>query len=95
MHSSRESQAKTVSLERESGKVLDTFHGRNQSFREDWSTEISAVGRLAMVSGKLTVKLFENVFAKVKLPYEALPACFDVQRIQIDATACRNAGVSG
>jgi hypothetical protein len=41
------------------------------------------------------VQLFENVFAKIKLPYEALPACFGVQRIQIDASAFHDAGLSG
>ena len=29
--------------------------------------------------------LFENVFSKVKVPYEKLPDCFDVRRVEVSA----------
>ena len=31
----------------------------------------------------MTLTLLENVFAKVKIPYDALPPCFEVKRVQV------------
>ncbi len=63
----------------------EPFCGRNSSVSESWNTSFSAVGRLAPIlkSGKMTVTLFENVFAKVRLPYEQLPACFEVKHVEL------------
>ena len=47
------------------------------------NTSFSAVGHLCDRGGKTTVTLYENVFAKVKVPYSQLPACFDVRRIDV------------
>jgi hypothetical protein len=75
--------AYTVAIDRESMKAVDYFHGRNKSLGEAKNTSFSALGLLYPVHGKLEVKLFENAFAKVKLPFDALPPCFDVKRVQI------------
>jgi len=75
--------AYTVVLDRESMKAVDHFHGRNKSLGEAKNTSFSAVGRLYPVHGKLEVTLFENAFAKVKLPFDVLPSCFDVKRVSI------------
>jgi hypothetical protein len=75
--------AYTVVLDHQSMKAVDHFHGRNKSVGEEKNTSFSAVGRLYPVRGKLEVTLFENVFAKVKMPFDALPACFDIKRVQI------------
>jgi hypothetical protein len=32
---------------------------------------------------ELTVTLFENVFAEVKLPYDQLPPCIEVRRVEV------------
>ena len=63
----------------------DPFCGRNRSVSEDKNTSFSAVGRLAPIlrSGKMTVTLFENAFAKVRLPYEQLPPCFEVRHVEL------------
>jgi len=54
--------------------------------RKESNTEFSAIGRLKKQdSGKMIVTLFENVFSPVKVPYEKLPACFDVIRVNISA----------
>jgi hypothetical protein len=75
--------AYTVLLDRENMKLIDSFHGRNRAFGEEKNTSFSAVGRLYPDRGNLKVTLFENVYAKVKLPFDALPACFDVKRVTI------------
>jgi len=64
-------------------KQVDAFHGRNKSLGEAKNTSFSAVGRLYPVRGKLRVTLFENVYAKLKFPFDALPSCFDVRRVNI------------
>lgn len=81
--------AYTLLLDRKSLQLVDRFHGRNRSLGEEKNTSFSAVGRLSpncclgVTSGRLTVTLFENVFAKIKLPFDALPSCFEVKRVEI------------
>jgi hypothetical protein len=73
----------TIVLDRESGKQLDAYYGRKNSLAPERNTSFSAVGRLLPVRGKLEVTLFENAFAKIKLPFELLPSCFEVRRCDI------------
>ena len=73
----------TVLLDKTTGTISEVFNGRKQSFQECKNTSFSAVGRLSDCAGQLRVTLFENVFAKVQLPFEVMPACFDVRRIQL------------
>lgn len=73
----------TIAIDRESMKAVDSYHGRNKSLHEAKNRSFSAVGRLYPVRGKLEVTLFENPFAKVKLPYDTLPSCFDVKRVNV------------
>lgn len=75
----------TLNLARNGRGVLDAFYGRNQSMREDWNVEFSAVGRLEFECGRVTVTLFENVFSQIALPYDRLPPYFLVQRIAINS----------
>jgi hypothetical protein len=51
--------------------------------QESKNTSFSAVGHLCDRGGETTVTLYENVFAKVNVPYGQLPACFDVRRIDV------------
>jgi len=60
--------------------VGEPFHDRNQSPSEIKNTSFSAVGRLHPRTG---ITLFENAFAKVKIPYNRLPSCFEVKRSEI------------
>ena len=76
--------AYTVVLAPERTKIVYHFHGQNRSLRKDINTEFSAVGRLSPLRGKLEVTLFENAFATVKLPFDSLPECFDVKRVEIE-----------
>ena len=54
-----------------------------EMLQESKNTSFSAVGHLCDRGGKTTVILYENVFAKVKVPYSHLPTCFDARRIDV------------
>jgi hypothetical protein len=58
----------------------EPFYGRNQSLSEAKNTSFSAVARLHPRTG---ITLFENAFAKIKIPYERMPSCFEVRRVEI------------
>jgi hypothetical protein len=81
----------TLLLDTKTLTTIDSFQGRNcmmagwkdTSSAERKNTSFGAVGRLYTIRGKLTVTLFDNVFAKVKIPYDALPPCFEVKPIEI------------
>jgi hypothetical protein len=75
--------AYTVVINEETGTASDWFNGKDQKFDESQNMWFSAVGHLCDSGGKTTVTLYENVFAKVKIPYSQLPACFDVRRIEV------------
>jgi hypothetical protein len=73
----------TVLLDKRSSQVMDAYNGRNQSLAEAKNRSFSAIGRLWPVRGNMSVMLFDNVFSKVKIPYEKLPPCFEVTRIEV------------
>jgi hypothetical protein len=75
----------TLLLDREAGRVTDAFYGRNQSLREDCNIEFSAVARLAPCGGTMIATLFENVFSTLKIPYESLPTCFEIVRVELSS----------
>ena len=72
----------TVSLA--DGQIEDSFHGRNSSLRPKVNTSFSALGQLRRTRGGAEVKIFENAYARHPLPYDALPECFEVVRIEIE-----------
>ena len=73
----------TILLNKETGKASDWFNGKNQLLQENKNTSFSAVGRLCDRDSEITLTLFENVFAKVKIPYDDLPHCIEVRRIDV------------
>jgi hypothetical protein len=75
--------AYTVVVDVESRTATDWFNGKDRLLQERKNTSFTAVGHLADRAGNTTVKLYENVFAKVNVPYDQLPACFDVHRVDI------------
>jgi hypothetical protein len=75
--------AYTILINRENRTESDWFNGKDQMLQESKNTSFSAVGHLCDLGGKTTVTLYENAFAKVKVPYGQLPACFDVRRIDV------------
>jgi hypothetical protein len=75
--------ADTLTLDRDTKEILDRVHGKDDFLKEQRNTSFSAVGRLSPLGGKWKVTLFENVFAKVKLPFDALPPCIEIKRVTI------------
>jgi hypothetical protein len=75
--------AYTILLNRETRAASDWFNGKDKMLQEIKNTSFNAVGHLRDRAGKTEVTLYENVFAKVKIPYNRLPACFDVPRIEV------------
>lgn len=75
--------AYTILAKRETRTASDWFNGKDQMLQESQNTSFSAVGHLCDRGGTTSVTLYENVFAKVKVPYSQLPACFDVRRIDV------------
>jgi hypothetical protein len=75
--------AYTILINRETNTASDWFNGKDQMLQESKNTSFSAVGHLGDRGGKTTVTLYENVFAKVKVRYNQLPACFDVRPIDV------------
>ena len=74
----------TTLINKKTGAGSELFHGRNQLLQKNKNTSFSAVGHLCDRSGKTTVKLFENAYAAVKLPFDAMPPCLGVVRVQLD-----------
>jgi hypothetical protein len=71
----------TLAIDKATKKIAgEPFYGRNQSLSEIKNTSFSAVGRLHPRTG---ITLFENAFAKIKLPYDQIPPCFEVRRVEI------------
>jgi len=60
-----------------------TVNGMDRTPDESDNASFSAVGHLCDRGGTTTVKLYENVFAKVKVPWGQLPECFDVQSFDV------------
>jgi hypothetical protein len=75
--------AYTILLNRETKAASDLFNGKDKMLQEGKNTSFSAVGHLRDRGGKTTVTIYENVFARVKIPYSQLPACFNVPRIEV------------
>ena len=69
------------------GEIEDSFNGRNSSLRPNANTSFSAVGHLRRTENGVKVKIFENAHARIPLPYDALPECFEVVRIEIENAA--------
>lgn len=75
----------TMLIDKHSQETSEFFHGRKNEMQESKNTSFSAVGHLCNRGGTTTVTLWENVYAKVKIPFEQLPPCFAVRRVDINS----------
>ena len=73
----------TISIEKSSGKIIDSFWGRNESFTSGKKTYFSALARLKVFKTHSEVTLFENIYASVPVDFGSLPSCFQVKRFEI------------
>jgi hypothetical protein len=74
----------TMNIDKRTAQTSDLFNGQNSQLQESKNTSFSAVGHLCDRDGTTTVILWENVYAKLPLPFGQLPTCFAVQRVAID-----------
>jgi hypothetical protein len=71
-------------LDKSTKQIRYFLRGKNKSFRADKNTSFSAVCGLYTRDGRLSLTLYENVFAKTPLNFDTLPSCFDFQRIVLE-----------
>jgi hypothetical protein len=76
---------RTVVISVKTGKILDSFQGRNKSFRSGKNDSFSAVGYLKRSDREPIIHLYENLYAKVPLEYGRPPACLTCTRFEVDA----------
>jgi hypothetical protein len=74
----------TLRIDTGLGRVVDTFHGNNKEFQANKNTRFSALARIKESGreGIVEVTVFENIHANVSLPYDRLPRCFVVIRVE-------------
>jgi hypothetical protein len=75
--------AYTILLNKQTMAASEMFNGKDQMLQPQKNTSFSAIGHLCDRDGTITVTLFENVFASVKIPRDQLPPCFDVPKIEV------------
>ena len=69
------------------GQPRESFHGRNAKLRSDANTSFSGVGHLMRLANSVEVKVFENIYAEYPLPFEEIPPCIEVVRIEVEHAA--------
>jgi len=69
------------------GRARESFHGLNAKLRPEWNTSFSAVGHLKRTPEGAEVTIFENIYGAYPLPFEALPPCFKVVRVEVEHAA--------
>ena len=69
------------------GKAADAFHGRNAKLRHNENVSFSGVGHLKRTADGAEVTLFENAYAQIPLPFDALPECIEVVRVEVENAA--------
>jgi hypothetical protein len=79
----------TMLIDKQASASSEFFHGRKIGLQENKNTSFSAVGHLCDRGGTTTVTLWENAYAKLPLPFDRLPPCFTVQRVELDNSPLR------
>ena len=74
----------TIELSPKDHSITDSYHGRNQSLRENKNNSFCAIGWLQQTNEGPAVRLYENVFAEYKLNYATLPKCIEAIRFEFE-----------
>ena len=74
----------TMLIDKQADTSSEFFHGRKSELQENKNTSFSGVGHLSNRNGMITVTLWQNAFAKLPLPFDQIPPCFTVQRVEIN-----------
>lgn len=64
------------------GHASDSYHGQNALLRRK-NTSFSAIGHLRRSAAGAKVKIYENVYARNPLPFDMLPTCIEVVRVEV------------
>ncbi len=67
------------------GKVAGSFHGKRSELQSAKNTSFGAVGHLRRTNGGAEVTLYENLYARNRVPFDVLPKCFTVVRAEIES----------
>lgn len=73
----------TFNLSLKDHSITDSYHGLNQSLRENKNTSFSAIGWLHRTSEGPSVQIYENIFAEYKLDYASLPKCIEAIQVKL------------
>ena len=74
----------TIMIEKNTRQSSEMFHGNNQLLQERKNTSFSSVGRLCDRDRRHHRDLVrKRVFKSRKLPYDRLPPCFEVRRVEV------------
>jgi hypothetical protein len=66
------------------GAIADgPFNGRNARLQKELNTSFSAIGVIRQRASGPVVEIYENVHAKHPLPFEALPKCMGMRRVEL------------
>jgi hypothetical protein len=74
----------TTLIDKQTQETSEFFHGGKNEMQESKNTSFSAVGHLCNRGGTTAITLWENAYAKVRIPFEQLPPCFVVRRVEIN-----------
>ena len=74
----------TIELSLKDHGITDSYHGRNQSLRENKNTSFSAIGWLHQTNEGPAVRIYENIYAENKLDYATLPKCIEAIRVELE-----------
>lgn len=69
------------------GKVAESFHGKRSELQGAKNTSFGAVGHLRRTNGAAEVTLYENAYARHAVPFDVLPKCFEVLRVEVESAA--------
>ncbi len=72
----------TVVVSKKTNRITDSFLGKNRLLQERKNTSFSGVGGFR--NRAKSVFIYENVFAKNKLPFPVIPAFIDVRPVEIE-----------
>ena len=66
------------------GKLADSFHGKRSELQTAKNTSFGAVGHLRRTDRGAEVTLYENCYARNRVPFDILPSCFKVVRAEVE-----------
>lgn len=68
-------------------KASGSYFGKRSQLQAGKNTSFGAVGHLRRTAEGATVTLYENAYARQALPFEMLPSCFEVIRVEVENAA--------